>query len=228
MIKTHKQRLYVAKHACMYRSSQDTDTNIGACISNLASYSRPANRPRSWRTKWQSTEGTCMRFSRLEQDRLSSRRVLNLTFLQVPASMNGSKARSRNNSERNLQQCPAPCPRVAKGALAARSLALQLLDRSKDWTAKPRAAADAARLFLCCWCGGERTRAVGGGRRRSRSAAVVLDRMDRCTRARLLPAAASVYAEQASDPNGAAPAVYVLYVHPAPATADGWSGEVSE
>jgi len=32
----------------------------------------------------------------------------------------------------------APAAR-SEGALAARSLALQLLDRSKDWTAKPRA-----------------------------------------------------------------------------------------
>jgi hypothetical protein len=110
---------------------------------------------------------------------------------------NGSKARSRNNSERNLQQCPA----ARSEGRSSCSLALQLLDRSKDWTA----AADASRLFLCGCC------VVASARGRwavDDGAAVVLDR---CTRAR-----AGYYRRlppyMLSERDGAAP--YVLYVHP--------------
>jgi hypothetical protein len=89
-------------------------------------------------------------------------------------------------------------PRVAKGAVAARSPFNCL-------TAKPRAAADASRLFLCGCC------VVASARGRwavDDGAAVVLDR---CTRAR-----AGYYRRlppyMLSERDGAAP--YVLYVHP--------------
>jgi len=99
--------------------------------------------------------------------------------------------------KRNLQQCPAPRPRVAKGARADFS-----------WAAAGVVASARGR-----W-------AVGGGRRRSHSAAVVLDRMDGSVHAR-----AAYYRRLPpyllSERDGAAP--YVLYVHPAPGSGyGGW------